>query len=205
MSSIIEACSKRLCSVQSLILLVPHIFRKPLMATCPTRAMTVLCSLHAMRKYWTCRASVAASLYNHIIFWLREQGRRAPACRPAGEMQCARRDAITTVRGGGDGRGEAAAPHLTVVGVAGGGSARSILQAGARNHGQQRQTAHLRHRRRRRRRRRRRLRRRRHGVSAPAEPWHESRRPAGRAVAERTQAVHGTLSGHTSDIYKTVI
>ena len=41
-----------------------------------------------------------------------------------------RHNAITMGRGGGDGRGEAAAPHLTVEGVAGGGSARGILPAG---------------------------------------------------------------------------
>ena len=43
-----------------------------------------------------------------------------------------RHNAITMGRGGGDGRGEAAAPHLTVEGVAGGGSARGILPAGRR-------------------------------------------------------------------------
>ena len=50
MSPTIELCCKRLRNVPSRTLLVPHISRKPSMATWPAATRTVLCSLHAYEK-----------------------------------------------------------------------------------------------------------------------------------------------------------
>ena len=78
MSPIIVACRKRLCSVPGLTLSVPHIFRKPSMATCPAATRTVLCSLHAYEKMLDLLSvSCSLSLQSFNIF-VKES--RVPFC-----------------------------------------------------------------------------------------------------------------------------